>query len=76
MPRLQAGKTEIVHVSQEIFFANLKMTALGTSSMLHAWNPQLEKFVQARISPGLKGAIYVDGKDDLVSERCEAFLFP
>ncbi|TFK44260.1 gamma-tubulin complex, DGRIP91/SPC98 component protein [Crucibulum laeve] len=66
-PRLQDPGSERVYVTQEELLFSLKMTVLGTSSTLHAWDSRTERFIQARTGDGKSGLLLVDGKDEVIS---------
>ncbi|KAK0225647.1 gamma-tubulin complex, DGRIP91/SPC98 component protein [Armillaria fumosa] len=74
-PRLYDLDTEVLHVTADVLWRNLKMTVCGISSQLHAWNPISEKFVQSGVSNGRSGVVIVDGKDEKIcSSVCASFL--
>ncbi|KAK0505031.1 gamma-tubulin complex, DGRIP91/SPC98 component protein, partial [Armillaria luteobubalina] len=74
-PRLYDLDTEVLHVTADVLWRNLKMTVCGISSQLHVWNPNSERFVQSGVSNGRSGVIIVDGKDEkMCSSICSSFL--
>ncbi|PBK95606.1 hypothetical protein ARMGADRAFT_1053187 [Armillaria gallica] len=74
-PRLYDPDTEVLHVTADVLWRNLKMTVCGISSQLHVWNPISERFVQLGVSNGRSGVIIVDGKDEKIcSSICASFL--
>ncbi|KAK0213089.1 gamma-tubulin complex, DGRIP91/SPC98 component protein [Desarmillaria ectypa] len=74
-PRLCDPNTEVLHVTADVLWRNLKMTVCGISSQLHVWNPISEKFVQLGVRNGRSSVIIVDGKDEKISDSiCASFL--
>jgi hypothetical protein len=59
----------MIYVTQSALLRALKLTVLGTSSLLHTWDAKSEKFVQSGIEEGRRALIFVDGKDEVVSAR-------
>lgn len=57
-----------IYVSQDELIKSLKMAVLGTSSLLHTWDIVSERFV------GHGSFILIDGKNEVVSERCVRLL--
>ena len=57
-----------IYVSQDELIKSLKMAVLGASSALHTWDIVSERFV------GHGGFILIDGKNEVVSERCVTSL--
>jgi hypothetical protein len=60
-------------VTQHQLLTALKKTVLGISSSLHTWDPDAQTFLQAVSKVGARGALLVDGKDEVVSSRSEGF---
>ncbi|KAK0455463.1 gamma-tubulin complex, DGRIP91/SPC98 component protein [Desarmillaria tabescens] len=74
-PRLRDPDTEVLHVTADVLWRNLKMTICGISSQLHVWNLISEQFVQLGVRNGRNGVIIVDGKDESISDSiCASFL--
>jgi len=45
------------------------MTVLGNSSIYHSWNADLQRFVQIGVKEGELGFLFLDGKDEVISNR-------
>ena len=43
---------------------------LGTSYTFHFWDANKEKFVYAKAAEGRRGYLIVDGKDEVICQRC------
>ena len=68
-PRLHDPDVVVIHVTPHVLWENLKMTICGTSSQLHTWDTDTERFVQVGLKPGKQGRLLVDGKDEVISNR-------
>ncbi|KAJ7772683.1 gamma-tubulin complex, DGRIP91/SPC98 component protein [Mycena maculata] len=66
-PRLNDPGAELKYVTQKELLTALKMSVLGISSPLHAWDPISETFVQIVSVKGAHGIMLVDDKDEVVS---------
>jgi len=61
--------THVVYTKQSDLFLSLKMTVLGNSSIYHSWNADLQRFVQTGVKEGESGFLFLDGKDEVISNR-------
>ncbi|THH16575.1 hypothetical protein EW146_g4072 [Bondarzewia mesenterica] len=66
--RIHDPRIHIVHTSVENLFKSLRLVLIGTSSPLYTWNPIPETFVLTDIEDGKKGAVVIEGRDDIISE--------
>ncbi|KAK0476674.1 gamma-tubulin complex, DGRIP91/SPC98 component protein [Armillaria novae-zelandiae] len=66
-PRLYDLDTEVLHVTADVLWRNLKMTVCGISSQLHVWNLISERFVQSGVSNGRSD-------EKICSSICASFL--
>ncbi|KAJ7163543.1 gamma-tubulin complex, DGRIP91/SPC98 component protein [Mycena crocata] len=66
-PRLNDPRIELKYIAQGSLLTALKMTVLGISSPLHAWDSVSETFVQIVSEKGRRGILLVDDKDEVVS---------
>ncbi|KAF9473401.1 gamma-tubulin complex, DGRIP91/SPC98 component protein [Pholiota conissans] len=68
-PRLFNPLQKLLYVTEKELFISLKTVVLGFSSQYHVWDPIQERFVQVDTgSNGKTGFIFVDGKDEVVSD--------
>jgi len=66
---MRDSSTHIVYTKQSDLFLSLKMTVLGNSSIYHSWNADLQRFVQVGVKEGESGFLFLDGKDEVISNR-------
>uniref|UniRef100_A0A0W0F116 Spindle pole body component n=1 Tax=Moniliophthora roreri TaxID=221103 RepID=A0A0W0F116_MONRR len=66
-PRLHDPDVDVQYVYQSDLLDDLKMTALGTSSLLHKWDASNEGFEEVGRGCGKRTVIIVYGKDEVTS---------
>ena len=73
--RVNDPSVERVYVTQPKLLDALKLTILGTSSVFHTWEVSTQRFVQANLGDKKSGFLLMDGKDEVISQRCACTLY-
>ncbi|KAH9855199.1 hypothetical protein C2E23DRAFT_814873 [Lenzites betulinus] len=68
-PPLQDPTTQLVYTHIPELFDSLILTISGTSSYLHIWDTETERFVLRNLRGREQGHIVIVGKDEVVSAR-------
>ena len=69
-PSFDHSTADRVYLSQTEFLSASRTIVLGTSSTFHVWDANKEKFVYAKVAEGRRGYLIVDGKDEVICQRC------
>ena len=69
MPPLDHSQPDTIHVLFEEFFQSLRMTLLGTSSVLYSWDTVSENFTHPCRNGEPNHFIAIVGKDQILSQR-------
>jgi hypothetical protein len=62
-------RAKVVCVNELELLESLRMTALGTSSFLHTWDPVSETFLSSDAAETLSIRLIISGKDETMSSR-------
>ncbi|KIK67495.1 hypothetical protein GYMLUDRAFT_37627 [Collybiopsis luxurians FD-317 M1] len=68
LPILLDSHSIVQYISLQDLLKNLKLTALGFSSLLHEWNSIDECFTDIGPEKGIRKRLIIEGKDEAISE--------
>ncbi|PFH53725.1 hypothetical protein AMATHDRAFT_187068 [Amanita thiersii Skay4041] len=68
LPNSKNQGVDKIYLNHEEFLLTLRVTALGTSSVYHTWDPIQERFIYAKSSEGIQGYLVIDGADEVICQ--------
>ncbi|KAK7472513.1 hypothetical protein VKT23_000628 [Stygiomarasmius scandens] len=66
-PRIQRHDDFVQYITLDHLLRSMKLVTLGTSSVLHVWDPLSERFVDSASTKERRRVLLVDGKDETIS---------